>query len=126
MAQVVVTIDGKAYRMACEEGQESHLDGLAQNFDRYVGHLKSQFGEIGDLRVTVMASIMVMDELSEATRRIAELEREMDALRQSRDGAASVVEKSDQALAGMLTDLSSQVRSIADKLNGAGNTNNSG
>jgi cell division protein ZapA len=126
MAQVVVTIDGKAYRMACEEGQESHLEGLAQNFDRYVGHLKSQFGEIGDLRVTVMASIMVMDELSESARRIGELEREVETLRQSRDGAASVVEKSDQALAGMLTDLSSQVRSIADKLNSAGNTNNPG
>lgn len=123
MAQVVVTIDGKAYRMACEEGQESHLEGLAQNFDRYVGHLKSQFGEIGDLRVTVMASIMVMDELSEANRRIGELEREMESLRQGRDNAASVVEKSDQALAGMLTDLSSQVRSIAEKLNGAGGAN---
>lgn len=120
MAQVVVTIDGKAYRMACDEGQESHLEGLAQSFDRYVGHLKGQFGEIGDLRVTVMASIMVMDELSEASRRIGELEREMETMRQHRDGAASVVEKSDQALAGMLIELSSQVRSIADKLDGAG------
>lgn len=118
MAQVVVTIDGKAYRMACEEGQEPHLEGLAQNFDRYVGHLKGQFGEIGDLRVTVMAAIMVMDELSEANRRIGELERELEAMRQHRDGAASIAEKSDQALAGMLSELSSQVRSIADKLNG--------
>jgi cell division protein ZapA len=120
MAQVVVTIDGKAYRMACEEGQESHLEGLAQNFDRYVGHLKSQFGEIGDLRLTVMAAIMVMDELSEAKRRSGELERDLDAMRQHRDDATSVVEKSDQALAGMLTELTSQVRSIADKLNGQG------
>ena len=40
MAQVTVTIDGKAYRMACEEGQEEHLQELAQRFDRYVGHLK--------------------------------------------------------------------------------------
>jgi cell division protein ZapA len=118
MAQVVVTIDGKAYRMACEEGQEAHLEGLAQNFDRYVGHLKSQFGEIGDLRLTVMAAIMVMDELSEAKRRAGDLERELDAMRQHRDDATSVVEKSDQALAGMLSELTSQVRSIADKLNG--------
>lgn len=118
MAQVVVTIDGKAYRMACEEGQESHLEGLASNFDRYVGHLKSQFGEIGDLRVTVMAAIMVMDELSDAQRRASELERELESLRQNGDRAASVAEKSDQALAGMLSDLTIQVRSIAEKLNG--------
>ncbi|HEX5934512.1 MAG TPA: cell division protein ZapA, partial [Pseudorhizobium sp.] len=61
MAQVTVTIDGKAYRMACEEGQEAHLTDLAGRFDQYVSHLKSQFGEIGDLRLTVMAGIMVMD-----------------------------------------------------------------
>jgi cell division protein ZapA len=121
MAQVVVTIDGKAYRMACEEGQEAHLEGLAQNFDRYVGHLKSQFGEIGDLRVTVMASIMVMDELAEAQRRVGELEKQLEAIRQQGDNAATVAEKSDQALAGMIAELSSQVRSIADKLNSTGN-----
>lgn len=117
MAQVVVTIDGKAYRMACEEGQEGHLEGLAEKFDRYVGHLKNQFGEIGDLRVTVMSAIMVMDELSESNRRVAELERELENMRGHRDSAASVAEKSDQALAGMLSDLSVQVRSIAEKLN---------
>ena len=57
MAQVMVTIDGKAYRMACEEGQEGHLTELAEGFDRYVGHLKTQFGEIGDLRLTVAVAL---------------------------------------------------------------------
>ena len=46
MAQVTVTIDGKAYRMACEEGQEDHLTDLATRFDRYVGHLKDQFAGV--------------------------------------------------------------------------------
>ena len=80
MAQVTVTIDGKAYRMACEEGQEDHLTDLAIRFDRYVGHLKGQFGEIGDLRITVMAGIMIMDEISELTRRVAGLELELETL----------------------------------------------
>lgn len=73
MAQVTVVIDGKAYRMACEEGQEDHLTDLATRFDRYVGHLKDQFGEIGDLRITVMAGIMIVDEIAELTRRVAGL-----------------------------------------------------
>lgn len=118
MAQVVVTIDGKAYRMACEAGQEAHLEGLAQNFDRYVGHLKTQFGEIGDLRLTVMAAIMVMDELSESNRRISELENQLESMRKQSDSAAAVTEKSDQALAGMLSELTTQVKSIAEKLGG--------
>jgi cell division protein ZapA len=117
MAQVTVTIDGKAYRMACEEGQEPHLEGLAANFDRYVGHLKSQFGEIGDLRLTVMAAIMVMDELSEANRKTAALEAELDGLRKSRDGMAAVAEKGDELVATMLSELATQVKAISTKLN---------
>ena len=77
MAQVTVSIDGKAYRMACDEGQEEHLLDLAERFDRYVSHLKASFGEIGDQRITVMAGIMVMDELSELQKRIKALENEM-------------------------------------------------
>ena len=63
MAQVTVNIDGKAYRMACEEGQEDHLLDLAARFDSYISNLRGSFGEIGDLRLTVMAGIMIMDEL---------------------------------------------------------------
>ncbi|MBL0371679.1 cell division protein ZapA [Rhizobium sp. KVB221] len=117
MAQVTVTIDGKAYRMACEEGQEEHLTGLAQNFDQYVGHLKSQFGEIGDLRVTVMAAIMIMDELSEAHRAKAALEAELEGHRRHREGLATTAERNDEAVASVLTELASQVRAISAKLN---------
>lgn len=118
MAQVTVTIDGKAYRMACEEGQEEHLIGLAQNFDQYVGHLKRQFGEIGDLRMTVMASIMIMDELFEAKRQRAALEAELESLRKQRDGVTAVAERNDEAVATMLTELTTQVKAISAKLNG--------
>lgn len=118
MAQVTVTIDGKAYRMACEEGQEDHLIGLAQNFDQYVGHLKRQFGEIGDLRLTVMAAIMVMDELSEANRSRAALESELDGVLKQRDGMNAVTEKNDELVAGMLSELTTQVKAISAKLSG--------
>ncbi len=117
MAQVTVTIDGKAYRMACEEGQEGHLEELAQRFDRYVGHLKSQFGEIGDLRVTVMAGIMVMDELAETNRRLTSLEREVEALRTVREGAAEANLKTEAAVAEALGQLAVKLNGITAKLN---------
>lgn len=122
MAQVTVTIDGKAYRMACEEGQEDHLTGLAQKFDQYVGHLKGQFGEIGDLRLTVMAAIMVMDELSESDRQRAAIQSELDVLRKNRDGMEAVTEKNDQMVANVLSELTSQVKAISAKLNGQSET----
>lgn len=118
MAQVTVQIDGKAYRMACEEGQEAHLEELAAGFDRYVGHLKEQFGEIGDLRLTVMAGIMVMDELNDITRRLGKLEKEAEELRKGREGVMTEVSKSEDAIAQALGDLTSQIQGMAAKLSG--------
>ncbi len=118
MAQVTVTIDGKAYRMACEEGQEDHLTDLATRFDRYVGHLKGQFGEIGDLRITVMAGIMIMDEISELTRRVASLEGELQSLRSNRDTVLEATSRTEESIAAAIVEVSSQLRGITDKLNG--------
>jgi cell division protein ZapA len=118
MAQVTVTIDGKAYRMACEEGQEPHLTELAGRFDRYVGHLKSQFGEIGDLRITVMAGIMIMDELSEMTRRVSALEAEVAALKSNRDGSQQTQERNEQVFVSALSELATRIEGLTAKLNG--------
>jgi len=118
MAQVTVTIDGKAYRMACEEGQEGHLEELAAGFDRYVGHLKGQFGEIGDLRLTVMAGIMVMDELNDVRRRLERLEKETEDLRKGREGVMAEVSKNEEAIALALGELTSQIQGMAARLSG--------
>lgn len=119
MAQVTVTIDDKAYRMACEEGQEDHLISLATRFDRYVGHLKGQFGEIGDLRLTVMAAIMIMDELTENERRIQGLETELDNLRQTQDSALAKTERSDEQLVAVLAEITGQIERLTEKLHGS-------
>lgn len=116
MAQVTVNIDGKAYRMACEEGQEEHLSDLAGRFDRYVSHLKSQFGEIGDLRLTVMSGIMVMDELHEVQSKLRGLEAEVETLKKTRDNALSKVEKTDSDLAHAIQEVTGRIEAIAEKL----------
>ena len=77
MPQVSVEIDGKTYRMACGEGEEEHLESLAQRFDSTLQDLKGAFGPIGDQRLTVMAGITAMDRLDEAEKRIAKLEAKL-------------------------------------------------
>jgi cell division protein ZapA len=81
MPHVSVTINGKTYRMACDDGQENHLIALAERFDAYVNQLRGAFGEIGDQRLTVMAGVMVTDELQELERRVAAIEHEIAAIR---------------------------------------------
>lgn len=117
MATVTVTIDGKSYRMACDEGQEEHLAGLAARFDQYVTHLKSSFGEIGDLRLTVMAGIMVMDELNELQKRTRGMESEIATLRKTRDDALTKASKNDAVLTDALSTLAERMEGLASKLN---------
>jgi cell division protein ZapA len=80
MSQVSVTINGRQFRMACEDGQEGHLMNLARELDNRINNLRNKFGEIGDTRLTVMAAITVADELSEAGQRIKRLEEELAVL----------------------------------------------
>ena len=117
MAQVTVTIDGKQYRMACDEGQEEHLIDLASRLDRYVAHLKDSFGEIGDQRLTVMAGIMVMDELTELQKRVRGMETEIATLRKTRDDALVKADRNDAVLTGALSTLAERMEGLAARLN---------
>ena len=65
MAQVEVTVNGRNYRIACDDGQEDHLIELAGFVDRKVAELVSAVGQVGDARLLVMASLLIADELSE-------------------------------------------------------------
>ena len=38
-------------RMACDEGQEAHLEKLANTFDGHISNLKGAFGEIGETKI---------------------------------------------------------------------------
>ena len=78
MSQVNVTINGRQFRMACEDGQEDHLRQLAKDLDERIVALRGQFGEIGDARLTVMAALMVADELAETGKKLRRLMREQD------------------------------------------------
>jgi cell division protein ZapA len=117
MAHVTVTIDGKAYRMACDEGQEEHLLDLAQRFDRYVGHLKDSFGEIGDQRLTVMAALTVCDELLDAGVRIRNLEQELNNLRDVRSAAVDRAKQTQTAVANALNAAAERIERTTQVLN---------
>jgi cell division protein ZapA len=81
MAQVAVTIAGKSYRIACDEGDEPRLAALAEVVDTQVEGMRRRFGEIGDRRLLIMAAISIADELVDMTRRVRDLEGRLETPR---------------------------------------------
>jgi cell division protein ZapA len=117
MAQVSVTINGRQFRMSCEDGQEDHLMELARELDNRIGGLRSKFGEIGDTRLTVMAAITVADELAEAAVRIKRLEAELAALQDARVTASDRNKAAQASVATALSSAAERIEGITRKLN---------
>ena len=65
MAQVEVSINGRNYQIACDDGQEAHLEQLGEYVDRRVKELVTAVGQVGDSRLLVMVSLLIADELAE-------------------------------------------------------------
>ena len=116
MPQVSVQIDGKTYRMACGEGEEKHLEALAERFDRTVQDLKGAFGAIGDQRLTVMAGITAIDRLGDAERRIGELEARLEALDRARGEATDKVDRTEGEIASRVEEAARRIERIATRL----------
>ena len=117
MSQVSVTINGRQFRMACEDGQEGHLMNLARELDNRIDRLRTKFGEIGDTRLTVMAAITVADELAEAGQRIKRLEEELATLQNTQNAISDRNRAAQAAIAAALSKAAERVESITKALN---------
>ena len=63
MAQVTIRINGYAYAVSCEDGQEAHLSEMASEIDRRITSIKAIGGQSGEARLLVLASLLLADEL---------------------------------------------------------------
>ena len=117
MAQVNATIAGRQFRLACEDGQEEHLLALAKDLDQRIVDLRAKFGEIGDTRLTVMAALMVADELSEAARKIRRLEEEATGLQDARVVASDRAKAASNAVVNAFNSAAERIEGITKKLN---------
>jgi cell division protein ZapA len=116
MAQIVATIAGRQFRLACEDGQEDHLQSLAKDIDQRIISLRRKFGEIGDTRLTVMAALMLADEMNEAMQKVRRLEEDVAALQDARLVADRAKAASD-AVTGAFNSAAERIEGITKKLN---------
>ncbi len=116
MSQVSVTINGRQFRMACEDGQEGHLMNLARDLDTRIEGLRAKFGEIGDTRLTVMAALTIADSLAETAARLKRLEDELAALQNARADALKFDKAARAAITNALNAAAERIESITAKL----------
>jgi cell division protein ZapA len=117
MPQVSVTINGRQFRVACEEGEEPRLMRLAEDLDQRISRLRERFGEIGDTRLTVMAALTLADELSDTRERLQRVETELAKLQDSSVASAERTQTTHTAIVAALNAAAERIESITKRLN---------
>ncbi|HTV34663.1 MAG TPA: cell division protein ZapA [Methylocella sp.] len=119
MAELALTIAGKMYRIACDEGEEPRLSDLASLVDARITTLKARFGEIGDQRLTIMAAISFADEWSEAHERIRELEADINQLKVTAAPPSTTRPEWTETITRSLGEAAQRIEDLTQKMNEA-------
>ena len=117
MGSVNVTINGRQFRIACEDGQEQHLEKLATDFDALINDLRGRIGEVGDARLTIMAALTIADDLSEMATKLRVLEEEIAALKEARIASVDRTQATQAAVVAAFNAAAERLEAIAKKLN---------
>ncbi len=113
MAQVVVQVNDRPYTLQCSDGEERHLRELALVLDQEVTRIKDSVGAVGDVRVLLMAGLMVADQLAEARRRVGELEAQVKGLRELKARAVSHGQSVEDQVAERLSQAAKRLGALA-------------
>ncbi len=104
MPRVDVTLNGRVYTVACEDGQENRVRELARHVDGKIRHVVARgAGSASEPQLLVMAALMVADELMD-------LRGEMAGRPSAPAGA------DDPAVAGAVDQLAQRIEAIAARL----------
>ncbi len=117
MSNVIVTIAGRPYTMQCPDGEEDHLKELAKLLDGEVARIRQSVGAIGDIRMLVMAGLMVADRFSEATRKVGALEEQAQSLKDARNNALAQVKSIEDVLVKKLDDAADRLGRVTGVTN---------
>jgi cell division protein ZapA len=108
MAQVAVTVNGRTFEIACDDGQEQRVAELSRDIDRRVAALARSIGQVGENRLLLLAGLMIADELSEAQSTLAK-----------QNATPRADETAELELANRLDQLARRVEAIAARLSAA-------
>ena len=77
MPEIRITIGGRQFEVACQEGEESYLHAAAKMLDDEARVLSDQVGRMPEARMLLMAGLLLADKTASVEDRIAELRAEL-------------------------------------------------
>ena len=116
MAQVTLRINGYAYMLGCQDGEEAHLQTMAEAVEARIEGIKSSGGQSGESRMLVMAALMMADDLFEMDMKLKAAEARADdtpSASRTAPGIVSKLEKPDPKLGRKLGKLALRAEEIA-------------
>jgi cell division protein ZapA len=80
MPQVEITIGGRSFEVACQEGEEAFLISAARMLDTEASALSTQIGRMPEGRMLLMAGLMLADKTAGLEDRLREAEAQVAEL----------------------------------------------
>lgn len=119
MSVAAVTVRGREYRLACDDGQEARLRELAYEVDDRLRRLEKGLGgqaagHAEEMLLLVMAAITLADELADARREAGQLHEELSHTSRSFERGKQI--EMEQALAAAIDGIAERVERMADGL----------
>ena len=81
MPQVEISIGGRTFEVACQDGEEHFLHSAAAMLDAEAQHLAAQIGRLPEARMLLMAGLMLADKTAELEDKVRTLEAEAGEMR---------------------------------------------
>ncbi|MFC6637882.1 cell division protein ZapA [Sulfitobacter sp. JBTF-M27] len=77
MPEVRITIGGRQFEVACQDGEEAYLHAAAKMLDDEAQVLSDQVGRMPEARMLLMAGLLLADKTASVEDRIAEVRAEL-------------------------------------------------
>lgn len=78
MPEVQITIGGRSFEVACQEGEESFLQSAAALLDNEASTLVSQIGRLPEARMLLMAGLMLADKTAGLEEKLKTVQARLD------------------------------------------------
>ena len=80
MANVSIKFNNKEFLLACEDGQEEHLEELLIQINKKFNNLKNDLGNLGENKLLLITAVKIMDEYYETKKKVDQKKDEFNDL----------------------------------------------